>query len=84
MNKIPDRQQEILVPFAKDGTCFSPALRRPQAGTFTVGDSGNELIFADFDEALGYLQRMPTARWRRPSAAGNWGRVTAVLWDKLS
>jgi hypothetical protein len=83
MTKNPAKQQDVLVPYAKDGTCFSPALRKVEAGTFTVGSKGNELTFADYDEALDYLRRMPTARWRRQNSAGNWGLAAAVRWGSL-
>lgn len=73
----------INVPFASDGSCFNPSLRRPRVGTFTVGDKGNEATFDTFDAALEYLKAMDTAYWRRPNKAGNWGRVVAVRWDSL-
>lgn len=73
----------ISVPYAEDGSCFNPTLRRPKAGTFTVGDKGNEVAFQTFDEALAYLKTMNLAQWRRPNSAGNWGRVTAVRWGPL-
>ena len=74
---------EIIVPFAKDGSCFNPTLRRPKAGTFTVGEKGNQVRFDTFDAALEYLNAMDTARWERPSEAGNPGIVTAVRWGAL-
>ena len=83
MNNTDDNDQDILVPYAKDGTCFSPALRRVQAGTFMVGKKGNEVAFSSFDEALDYLRDMPKAMWRRPNSVGNWGLVAAVRWGEL-
>ena len=73
----------ISVPFAKDGSCFNPTLRRPRAGTYTVGEKGKEKTFDTFDAALGYLKAMKTAYWQRPSKAGNPGIVVAVRWDTL-
>ena len=67
-----------LVPFAADGSHFGPHLKR--AGKFTVGDKEDEVQFEDFDEALAYLRRMGTAKWRRPNATGSWGIVSAVRW----
>lgn len=72
----PDRQ---LVPYAADGSCFNPQLKR--AGKFTVGDKDDEIQFEEYEEALAYLRRMGAAKWRRPNAAGSWGIVSAVRWD---
>lgn len=73
----------VSVPFAADGSCFNPSLRRPRAGTFTVGNKNNELTFDTFDAALEFLKAMDTAQWRRPNKAGRWGRVVAVRWGAL-
>lgn len=73
----------ILVPFANDGSCFNPTLRRPRAGTFTVGNKGKLVRFDTFDAALDYLKTMDTARWERPGKAGKGGIVTGVRWDEL-
>lgn len=72
------------VPFAADGSCFNPSLKRPNAGTYAVGEkgAGNTLYFADFDEALAYLRSMPVAKWWRPNSVGTWGLVSAVKWNK--
>ena len=81
--KAKKRQLYIqLVPYAADGSEFSPKLKR--AGKFTVGDKDDEVQFEDFDEALAYLRRMGVAKWRRPNAVGSWGIVSAVRWDKQS
>ena len=79
----------ILVPFAKDGTCFHPGLRRPEAKTYGVGDkgAGNTKYFGDFDDALNYLKSQRAAnksvKWWRPDGNGGWGLVTAVRWAAL-
>lgn len=73
----------ISVPFASDGSCFNPSLRRPRVGTFIVGEKGNEVAFDTFDAALEYLKRMKTAKWRRPDKAGRWNLVSAVRRGKL-
>ena len=73
----------ISVPFAADGSCFNPNLRRPKIGTFTVGGKDNEVTFDTFDAALAHLKAMKPAQWRRPNSAGNWGRVSAVRWGPL-
>ena len=69
---------EILwVPFASDGTEFDPktCLR---AGGYTIGRKGAEDKIEDYRAALGELARMrPSACWRRPNSAGNWGIVVA-------
>lgn len=73
----------IQVPFAADGSCFNPSLRRTRTGKFTVGDKGHELPFDTFEAAVDYLKLMETASWRRPNKSGNWGRVVAVRWGSL-
>lgn len=73
----------IRVPFSRDGSCFNPTLRRPNTGTFTVGEDGKEIPFKDFYSALEYLGTMKKAYWRRPNKAGNWGRVVEARWDEL-
>jgi transcriptional regulator with XRE-family HTH domain len=73
----------ILVPFADDGTCFNPTLRRPRVGTYTVGKKGKEVTFDTFNAALEYLKAMVTAHWRRPSKVGKWNSVVAVRWAAL-
>jgi len=79
----------ILVPFADDGTCFHPGLRRPRAKTYGVGDkgAGNTMRFKDFNDALNYLKAQRTAnkpaKWWRPDGNGGWGLVIAVRWAAL-
>jgi hypothetical protein len=43
----------------------------------TIGAKGEEESVPDFFEALRKLAGMPTPRWRRRNAAGNWGIVRA-------
>ena len=79
----------LLVPFAKDDTCFHPGLRRPEAKTYGVGDkgAGNTKYFESFHDALNYLKAQRAARkpvkWWRPDGNGGWGLVTAVRWAAL-
>ena len=73
----------ITVPFAADGSCFNPSLKRKRTGKFTVGEKKSEVTFDTFEAAVGYLKAMKTAYWRRPSKAGNWGRVVEVRWGAL-
>lgn len=73
----------IQVPFAADGSCFNPSLRRSKVGTFAVGEKNHEVTFDTFDAAIEYLEAMETAQWRHPNKAGNWGRVVAVRWGAL-
>ena len=78
-----------LVPFADDGTCFHPGLRRPKAKTYGVGEkgAGNTKRFKDFNDALNYLKAQQAAKkpvkWWRPDGNGGWGLVTAVRWATL-
>lgn len=73
------------VPFAKDGSFFSPTTFRPTTREFNVGGKGkgNVVRFTKFEDALAYLKAMPDARWWRPNESGNWGLVVAVRWDVL-
>ncbi|MBS7455704.1 ASCH domain-containing protein [Coralloluteibacterium stylophorae] len=68
-----------MVPVARDGSRFIPALRR--AGGFTIGRKGEEVVVRDYLDALAELRRMDAPRWRRPNAQGNWGIVTGVRWE---
>ncbi|WP_202799818.1 ASCH domain-containing protein [Rhodanobacter fulvus] len=69
-----------LVPVAKCGNWFGPYLAR--AGKFTIGAKGEEVSYANYDEALSALRTMPVPRWRRPNSKGNWGIVTGVRWRR--
>lgn len=71
----------LVVPFASDGSCFNPDLRR--AGKFAVGEKAAPQYFTDFLEALSFLATMDTAKWRRPNHEGNWGLVSAVKWAQM-
>lgn len=71
----------LLVPFASDGSCFNPELRR--AGRFSVGEKAAPQYFSGFLEALTFLASMDTAKWRRPNQEGNWGLVSAVKWAPM-
>lgn len=77
------RPDVLMVPFASDGTCFNPSLRRAKAMTYGVGEKSRTLRFQSFEEALGYLKSMRPAKWWRPNPNGNWGLVTAVRWAPL-
>jgi hypothetical protein len=74
-----EKIESLLVPIARDGTIFSPALCS-RNGIYTVGNKGEEERFSSFSDALDYLRKMPIARWRRPNENGNWGIVSAVEW----
>ena len=71
----------IMVPFAKDGTCFNPTLR--YAGNYAVGEKKFMCYCPTFGDALHYLTRMETAKWWRPNSVGNRGLVSAVKWAPL-
>ena len=73
----------IKVPFAKDGSFFSPANKRHSSGKFSVGERSGETAFTEFEDALKYLKTMDVAKWRRPNQNGNWGIVSAVKWDYI-
>lgn len=79
----------LEVPFARDGSYFSPTTFRPKTKQFNVGEKGrgNTKRFNNFNDALAYLvaQRaaMKPVKWWRPDDKGNWGLVTAVRWAPL-
>jgi transcriptional regulator with XRE-family HTH domain len=69
-----------LVPFASDGSHFDKKrCKHPDSG-YTVGEKEDAETFAKYEDALDYLRRMGTAKWRRPNVNGNWGLVTATGW----
>ncbi|ABZ00685.1 conserved hypothetical protein [Pseudomonas putida GB-1] len=70
------------MPQARDGSTFSPALKK--AGGFTVGRKGSEQKIEHYPDALAYLRSQPSAHWRRPNAEGNWGIVSAVRWININ
>ena len=74
--KLPSKTKPpIIVPFAKDHSCFNPALSHD--GKFKVGNKGDERLFKTFEAARLYLLSMKPARWRRPShTSGVPSRVT--------
>ena len=75
----------ILVPVAEDGSYFSRATFRPRTKEYNVGEKGegNTKRFKKFEDALAYLESMPTAKWWRPNQDGDWGLVSAVEWKPL-
>ena len=79
----------LEVPFARDGSYFSPTMFRPTTKEYNVGDkgAGNTKRFKDFDDALAYLRAQRTAKkpvkWWRPDGKGHWCLVTAVRWAPL-
>jgi|GEM_PF-2535429 len=77
----PDASEFMFVPLARDGTAFLPDVR--SAGRYTIGAKGEETKVNDFFEALALLTAMPTPRWRRPNAAGNWGIVSGVAFERI-
>lgn len=77
----PALRQELFVPYAGDGSCFNPSLKR--AGKYTIGDKEDEATFDDFEDALEYLRQMGQAKWQRPNLGGNWGLAVAVRWAPL-
>lgn len=74
----------VMVPFAKDGSCFHPGLIAPRVKTYCVGAKGARKYFATFRDALKYLNEMkPVAQWSRPNKKGEPGVVTEVKWAPL-
>lgn len=74
----------ILVPFAKDGTCFNPSLRQPRAGTFVVDKKSARKRFMRFTDALEHLRAMgDEACWERPDGNGGKGVVLVHEWKPL-
>ena len=79
----------LEVPFARDGSYFSPKTFRPKTKEYNVGDkgAGNTKRFNNFNDALSYLQGQRAAKkpvkWWRPDDKGNWGLVTAIRWATL-
>ena len=77
------KTETVKVPYAKDGSCFNPGLASNRDGAYVVGEADNLRRFFVFEEALEYLRKMKTAKWKRPNVNGNWEIVSAVRWDFL-
>lgn len=73
----------IFVPFAKDGSCFNPQLKRPNTGEYCVGSKKTPVYTSNFGEALYYLIHADKAQWLRPNHDGKWGAVSGVYWGEL-
>lgn len=74
------KEDELLVPVAKDGSCFSMRCKQPKG--FRVGPKGDEKYYETFLEALAALDDMEDAYWRRPSAtSGVFGIVKGLRWE---
>lgn len=72
--------EPVFVPIDGDGQPFLPGLaRRSRSGElhYAIGEKADPEYISDYWEALERLKRMPTPRWRRPNAQGNWGLVSA-------
>jgi hypothetical protein len=65
----------IFVPEAADGSRFLPDLATDRG--FQIGEKGDEVYVADYDEALRQLQMMDPPRWRRPSPVS--GKMSVVV-----
>ena len=79
----PKKAVPVTVPFAADGTCFNPSLKRKRTGRFTVGAKGHLVDHDTFEAALECLGAMKQPYWLRPNSLGHWGIVTAVRWGTL-
>jgi hypothetical protein len=77
---VADLGPIMFVPVAKEGSWFSPDLRR--AGHYVIGPKGAEENVDEYEKALNRLSRMATPRWRRPNNEGNWGIVSGVRWER--
>lgn len=75
--KAPVRE---FVPYAADGTHFDKKRCKHPDGVYTVGEKEDTETFTKYEDALDYLRRMGTAKWKRPNVNGNWGLVTATSW----
>lgn len=82
-----EQENFVFIPVANDGSQFVPSLHRDgkdHPGGYTIGAKGNEVVIANFDDALSQLQSMQTPRWRRPNAeSGNWGIVSGQSWLRI-
>lgn len=73
----------VWVPVTKDGTWFSPEHAMPD-GCFYVSCAkykGEETI-DDYWQALAFLSRAASPRWRCPDEVGRWYLKPAAHWDR--
>lgn len=73
----------VFVPFAQDGSCFNPKLKRPNTGEYCVGSKNAPVYTSSFGEALNYLVNADKAQWLRPNQDGKWSVVTGIYWAEL-
>lgn len=78
---IISKFKENARPVARDGSHFHQGLK--VNGLFTVGEKCKEVKFEQFKDALFYLQKMNTPKWRRPNIHGNRGIVSGISWRTI-
>ena len=73
---------EVLVPFASDGTFFGGHCEMRKG--FKIGKKGNEEYIESIWVALQGLRNMQKTYWRRPNENGTPGIVSAAQWKVVS
>src|SRR5262249_48302683 len=78
----PSVVEPLFVPVARDGSWFSPAERQQPDGHYWVGNGDDEKPFDDYWDALDFLRRAASPRWRYPDTTGRWRIKMATGWER--
>lgn len=78
---LVDCPDEVLVPFANDGTHFGA--RCGMRKGFKIGRKGDEEYIESIWDALQGLRNMQKAYWRRPNKNGSSGIVSVAQWKVI-
>ena len=78
--ETPSIDEPLFVPVASDGSWFSPADQRD--GQYYVSNGVDEQRFPDYEDALDFLTRASSPRWRYSDAIGRWRTRAATGWER--
>jgi hypothetical protein len=74
--------EPIFVPVANDGSWFSPADRHEEDSSYYVDNGGIEKQFKDYWQALEFVTRASSPRWRYTDSAGRSRIKAASSWER--
>jgi hypothetical protein len=77
-------EEPLFVPIGDQGAWFSPAHRHQQDERYYVGNGNDEQKFDDYWNALDFLTRAASPRWRYADTTGRWRIKTAIGWERKS
>ena len=74
--------EPLFVPIASDGSWFAPDDRSQGDGRYYVTNGEAEQGFEGYWEALAFLARAASPRWRYIDTVGRWRTKMAVRWER--